>query len=308
MTPGRGVVPESEHNLDIISHNAALQRSLQELRQLRRDMGKPSQSPKRQSIAYSELAMLLQDLGGLLAIAPEPSVSCSVVAIPPLLAMSINMLAMCDTGLIDIAIERVLQSVTHFCGGLFSFHCGVQQFAAALEDTQLELAWSKCFLGGLTSQHAVIPNIRRGPGVLSWAEEVQKCSRDINVSLPVYATRIDIGVATIALLDSWRISHIILKLHLGEIEQVRRQSDTISRACLDLAKLCTFETGREVKSPKLKLTIGFVCFRNRYAIAKFPHCLGKTFSVTTNLRDRSLPDHANIPYRRTISSTAVANR
>jgi hypothetical protein len=49
------------------------------------------------------------------------------------------------------------------------------------------------------------------------------------------------------LLDSWQTSQIILRLQLGDIEHIRHHSETVSRVCLDLAKLCSYDCGREVE-------------------------------------------------------------
>jgi hypothetical protein len=251
MKPKRGSVQDLSYHSDAISHNAAIRCLVQELRRLRRDLATSSHSPVTQSVVYNDLAIALQDLGSLLAISLEPSISYSIVDVPSLLALSVNLLTMCEAGSVRMAVQTALGAVTNFCGGLFSSHCGIQQFASAFEDTKLEKIWTKCLFGAALSDYTAIPEIRQGPGLLSWAEEVQKNSREISISTGLILSKLNIGVATITLLDSWRISLIILKLPLADIEQVRRQSDIVSRACLDLAKICAYEAGREVSHLKM---------------------------------------------------------
>jgi hypothetical protein len=255
MKPVGGSVQDLSYHSDAISHNTAIRCSVQELRRLRRNLASSSLSPFTQSIVYNDIAVALQDLGSLLAVSLEPSVSCSFLDVPSLLALSVNLLTICEAKLVRTAMQTALGAVTNFCGGLFSSHFGIQRFASAFEDTKLEKIWTKCLFGEVLSEYTAIPEIRQGPGLLSWVEEVQKNSREITVSPELNLSKSNIGVATISLLDSWRISLVILKLPLSDIEQVRRQSDIVSRACLDLAKICTYEAGREVSQTKVLKTL-----------------------------------------------------
>jgi len=107
--------------------------------------------------------------------------------------------------------------------------------------------WFRCLLGDVRPEHELITPLRRMPGILSLAEEIQKMSLDIDIS-PLFAlSKIDIGLVTATLLDCWRASQIILRLQLGNMEQIRRHLEVISHACINLAKLCAYDGGREVE-------------------------------------------------------------
>jgi hypothetical protein len=227
-------------------HGVALKTACDSLDELQVILLSTSTSTAEQSVAYRELSILITEIGSLLALSSDPAITYSLVNIRNLLALVIYMFAACKAKSWDTAAEIVVRSALHLCGGLFSSRRGVLELTRAFEDVRLEQAWSKCFLGDILEEHSFIYEIRRGPGVFSMAEAVQGCALDLDISPILHITRPGIGVATSTLLDAYRISQVILQLQLGDMEQVRRHSDTLRRACLDLAKLCTYESGREV--------------------------------------------------------------
>jgi hypothetical protein len=232
---------------DAAVHGVAFKNAWDLLEEVQVILFSTSTSPAEQSVAYRELSSLITEIGSLLALSPDPTMTYSLVNIRNLLALVIYMFAACKAKSWDSTAETVVRSVLHFCGGLFSSRRGVFELALAFEDVRLEQAWLQCFLGDIMEEHSFIYEIRRGPGALSMAEAVQGSASDFDISPILHITKPGIGVATVTLLDAYRISQVILQLQLGDMEQVRRHSDTLRRACLDLCKLCTYESGREVR-------------------------------------------------------------
>lgn len=228
-------------------HITALRNAIYMLKQSQSDLS--STSSDDQVLVYRELTILLQDIGDLLAIGPEPAVSYSVVDVSQLLLLSVHMLAILDSGLLNIVEEDILGSLTYLCGAFFSSYCGIQKAMSAFEDIRLEQAWQNYLLGNSPHSHDVIAQLRCAPGVWSLAEEIRKVSLDIDTSPSFALSRSELGVLTAILLDSWRRSQVILQLQLGDMEYIRRHSDVVSQTCLDLAKLCAYDSGREVGSP-----------------------------------------------------------
>jgi hypothetical protein len=246
-------------NADVVLYHLALRNAQDSVRHLQDGLSL-SKNRTELSLAYRELAIHLRDVGHLLALSAEPAVSSSILDIPQLLTLSTHMLAICETGSFDILAEDVLESVTQVSGALFSSYCGIEEMMCAFEDTGLEQAWFSCLLGDGLPEHKWMTELRRRPGPLSLAEEVQKSSLDIEISPLVVPSKLDIAIATATLLDGWRTSQIILQLQLGDMEHIRRHFEIVSRACLQLAKLCTYDSGREVwstMSPRLR--VGSVC-------------------------------------------------
>lgn len=200
-------------------------------------------NPTELSLLYRELAIHLQDVGILLALSPQ---TIALVDVSRLTRLLTHMLSATSLVPNSIVSEAVQQSALYLYGGLFASHRGIVETINALEDADFEKVWLKCLFGESLDEHSLVSDIRRAPGVLSLAEEIQRCSRYFSLSPPVNLPLICIGTTITSLLDCWRTSQILLQLRLGDMEQVRRQSDIISRCCLELAKLCTYECGREV--------------------------------------------------------------
>jgi len=202
-------------------------------------------NPTELSLLYRELAIHVQDVGILLALSPQTIAMVDVSLLTRLLTHMLSATSLVPNSIVS---EAVQQSALYFYGGLFASHRGIVETTNALEDADFEKVWLKCWFGEGLNEHSLVGDIRRAPGVLSLAEEIQRCSRNFSLSPPVNLPLTCIGTAITSLLDCWRTSQILLQLHLGDMEQVRRQSDIISRGCLELAKLCTYECGREVIS------------------------------------------------------------
>jgi hypothetical protein len=218
--------------------------------------------PTELSLLHRELAIHVQDVGILLALSPQ---TITLVDVPRLTRLLTHMLSATNLVPTSIVSEAVQQSALYLYGGLFASHRGIVETTTAFEDSDFEKVWLKCWFGEGLNERSFISDMRRAPGVLSLAEEIQRCSRDFGLSPPVSLPLTSIGTAIISLLDCWRTSQILLQLHLGDMDQVRRQSDIISRCCLELAKLCAYECGREVIGVcPIYLRIGFMrcCNRN----------------------------------------------
>ena len=242
-----GVDRLSSTSADCLLQIIALKNAVSSLQQSQRHFLSSSPDFADQSFAYRDFTNLLQDIGNLLAISSDPAASYALVDVRQLLVLSIHMLTICEIGSRDVAEEDVLESLTFLCGALFLSHLGIQEMMSAFDDVELEQVWLRCLLGDVRPEHDLIAELRRMPGVLSLAEEIQKMSLDIDISPSLALSKLDIGIVTATLLDSWRTSQIILRLQLGDMEQIRRHSEIISHACLDLAKLCAYDSGREVE-------------------------------------------------------------
>jgi hypothetical protein len=224
----------------------ALNNAWNSLRQLQLILSTSSMNIADQSIIYQELAIHIKDIGSLLALSSDPALSYSLVDVGYLLTLVTHLLAARKIESWDFMTEGLAFSAIHLCGGLFASRRGILELTRAFEDVRLEQAWLKCLFGGISAEHSFISEIRQGPGALALAESVKDWALDADTSPLVHVTMPGIGVATTTLLDAYRISQVIVQLQLGDMEQVRRHSDTLRRACLDLAKLCTYESGREV--------------------------------------------------------------
>lgn len=225
----------------------ALKNAVSSLQQSQRNFWYSSLDFADQSFTYQDLTNLLQDIGNLLAISSNPVASYALVDVRQLLILSIQILTISETDSHDVAEEDALESLTLLCGALFLSHLGIQEMMSAFDDVELEQMWLRCLFGDVPAEHDLIAELRRMPGVLSHAEEIQKMSLDIDISPSFALSKLDIGIVTATLLDSWRASQIILQLQLGDMEQIHRHSEVISHVCLDLAKLCAYDSGREVQ-------------------------------------------------------------
>ena len=232
---------------DSLLHMIALKNAVSSLQQSRHNFLPSSLDLADQSFAYRDFTNLLYDIGSLLAITSDPAASYALVDVRQLLVLSIHILTICEISSHHVAKEDALESLAFLCGALFLSHLGIQEMMSSFDDAELERVWLRCLLGDVPPEHDLITELRRMPGVLSLAEEIQKMSLDIDTSPSLPLSKLDIGILTATLLDSWRASQRIVRLQLGDMEQIRRHSEAISHACLDLAKLCAFDSGREVK-------------------------------------------------------------
>ena len=231
---------------DVALYIVSLRNAVDDLHELQRLMFLQSMHTVDRTPLYKELTFLIQDIAFLLAISTDPCISYSIVDVPQLLVLSVHILATCQADMPKIMTSSILKAITSLCGALFSSHRGILDTSSAFEDRRLERAWFNCLLGELLAEHRLISELRRSPGVWSLAEEIQKCSRDVDISTPLALSKTDLGIATATLLDAMRTSQIILQLQLTDMEHIRRHSDIISQTCLDLAKLCIYDCGREV--------------------------------------------------------------
>jgi hypothetical protein len=247
ISQGYGVYKAPSTSADSLLHIIALKNAVSLLQQSRHNFLRSSLDLADQSFAYRDFTNLLYDIGNLLAITSDPAASYALVDVRQLLLLSIHILTICEIDSHHVAEEDTLESLTFLCGALFLSHIGIQEMMSSFDDAELERVWLRCLLGDVPPEHDLITELRRMPGVLSLAEEIQKMSLDIDTSPSIALSKLDIGILTATLLDSWRASQSILRLQLGDMKQICRHSEAISHACLDLAKLCAYDSGREVK-------------------------------------------------------------
>lgn len=231
---------------DVALYIISLRNAVNDLHELQRFLFLHSMRTVDQTVLCKELTFLIQDIAFLLVISTDPCISYSIVDVTQLLILSVHILATCQADMPKTMTGSILKAITSLCGALFSSHRGISDTSSAFEDRRLERAWFNCLLGEFLAEHKLISELRRGPGVWALAEEIQKCSRDVDISPPLALSKAELGIATATLLDAMRTSQIILQLQLTDMEHIRRHSDIISQTCLDLAKLCIYDCGREV--------------------------------------------------------------
>ena len=232
-------------------HNVALRNvfiSLQHINHFLTSGGNPSLP--NTTLIYRDLLVYLRDAGDLLATSSEPTISVSLVDAPFVLFLSIHLLATCETGIFELDEEDVMESITHLFGGFLSSYCGRQELAYAFDELRLERAWLGCLFNDDIS---FVTELRSRAGVLSLVEEIQRASRDMDHYPSVILSRLDVGIALTSFLDGWRNCQVILQLQMTSIDQIRRHSDIITSTCLDLAQLCAYDCGREVRKLSLYL-------------------------------------------------------
>ena len=227
------------HRLAVRNVTSAIQQSLQLL---------PTTTNPRydQSLVYRALTIQLLDISHLIAISAEPGVTYALIDVHELLLVAAHMLATYEFGFCDGVVQEFLESVSSLCGALFLSHRGISEIVSAFEDKGLERAWFACCFGNAQNDPELITQLRRRPGVLSIAEEIHKTSRHFEISPSIGLSKVDIGIATAILVDSWRTSHTLIRLELEDLEQMRRHSELVSHTCIELAKICAYECGREV--------------------------------------------------------------
>lgn len=223
----------------------ALKNSYDSLKELQQKLFVIS-NPSELSLIYRELAVYIQDIGSLLALSHQPTISYSLIDVSRVIRLLTHILSATDLDGDSHISEVVNEAALYFYGGLFASHRGIVETANTMEDAKFEQIWLKSSFGEHLNDLSLISEIRKAPGVLSITEEIRRCSRHFSLSSTIKVSTVSLAAAAALLIDCWRSSQIILQLHLGDMEQVRRHSDVISHSCLRLAKLCTYECGREV--------------------------------------------------------------
>lgn len=292
-------------------HNTALRNVLISLRHVHNVLSSGGcTSSTEKSLIYRDLTIYLRNAGDLLATSEEPQISLSLVDTPFVLFLSIHLFATCATGILDLGEEAVLESVTHLYGGFLSSYYGIQELAHAFEDLRLERAWLECLFHDILPEINFVTELRSRPGVLSWVEEIQRASHDMDNFPSVILSKLDVGIATVSFLDSWRTSQIIIQLQLTNIDQIRRHSDIITSTCVGLAQLCAYDCGREVSFASIccgSLQLGTVRSSHKHSVPKFSHCTGKAFYVSIYVRHGEILNNPDLPYGVAISVIVISS-
>jgi hypothetical protein len=292
-------------------HNTALRNVLISLRHVHHVLSSGGNtSSAEKSLIYRDLTIYLRDAGNLLATSEEPQISLSLVDTPFILFLSIHLLATCATGILDLGEEEVLESVTHLYGGFLSSYCGIQELAHAFEDLRLERAWLGCLFHDVLPEINFVTELRSRPGVMSWAEEIQRASHDMDYFPSVILSKLDVGIATVSFLDSWRTSQIIIQLQLTNIDQIRRHSDIITSTCVGLSQLCAYDCGREVSFASIcygSLQLGTVRGSHKHSLPEFSHCTGEAFYVSIYVRHCEILVNPDLPYGVAVSVIVICS-
>jgi len=228
-----------------IMGTAALRKAIETVNQMERQLVSVS-GRSESSLLWRELLPVLHDVGILLSLCADSAFNCNVVNVSDLLALAVHLFALSDTGLLDIGAADVLTTLTLLIGGIVSSHRGIQELCLSFEDLWLEKMWFEYALGDTIHDYQFVGELRRRPGVLSLTEEVRNNAYEMQISPSLTLSKMELVIITATLLDAWRTADLILQLQLGDLSHIRRNSDTISRACLNLSRLCTYTCGREV--------------------------------------------------------------
>ena len=238
-------------NLHNISNSilgaSALRKALETVNQMELQLISISSRAPDRSIICRELLPVLQDVGIMLALCQESSFNSNLVNTADLLALSTHLLASSESAQVGFGASEVLTATTAVIGGLVSSHHGIKELCLAFEDIWLEKAWFECMLDDTIHDYQLVGELRRRPGVLSLIEEIKSTACEMQITSPLALSKSDLAVITATLLDTWRTSDSILQLQLGDLSHIRRNSDVVSRACLNLARLCAYTCGREVR-------------------------------------------------------------
>ena len=228
-------------------HIVALENAISSLNDLQRQLSSSSQDCLKQYVLLRDLESQIFQVASLIALSPVPALSFAIVDTTRLLATAIHLAAVEDTGSVHLVHDNILCMVTHLFGALASSYSGLREMMIAFEDANIEHAWLACFVGQLAGP-SFIAELRRAPGIMSLVEEARLASKDDDVQPNFSLSRRDIGIVGSSLIDCWRICEIILQRRLWDFDEIRRHSDEIHHASIQLAKSCSYESGREVSS------------------------------------------------------------
>ena len=228
-------------------HIVALENAVSSLQDLQRQLSSPSGDYVKQYVLLRDLESQIFEVASLIALSPVPALSFAIVDTTRLLATAIHLAAIEDTGSVNLVHDNIMRMVTHLLGALASSYPGLRELMIAFEDTEVEHAWLACFLGQLADP-SFIAELRRAPGVMSLVEEARVASKDEHVQPNFSLSRRDLGIVGSSLIDCWRVCEVILQRRLWNFDEIRRHSDEIHHASIQLAKSCSYECGREVLS------------------------------------------------------------
>jgi hypothetical protein len=160
----------------------------------------------------------------------------------------VHLAAIEDTGFVVLSEDDIMHTATHLFGALASSYSGIREMMIAFENANLEHVWLACFVGQISSDGYLLSELRRAPGILSIVEEARSASRYDDIHADWGLSRVQLGIVSSSLIDCWRICQTILQRKLWDFDEIRRHSDEIHHASVQLAKSCAYESGREVAS------------------------------------------------------------
>jgi hypothetical protein len=267
--PGNSHAPPTEAHIiqspisPLSLHIVALENAISSLKDVQRQLLSSTRDCLNQYFLLRVLESHTFEVASLLALSPVPALSFAIVDTTRLLTTTIHLAAIEDTGSVNLAKDDILRVATHLFGALASSYSGIREMMIAFEQVSLEQAWLACFVGKIHPDRSFAADLRRAPGVLSVVEEARFASKDDDVHPSFCLSRVDLGIVSSSLIDCWRVCEIILQRKLWDFDEIRRYSDEIHHASIQLAKCCVCESGREVSSSISQLTRRRLCVHQR---------------------------------------------
>jgi hypothetical protein len=251
---GRSPFPSSSIDVNHIPfsplslHIVALENTISSVKDLQRQLSSSSPSCLDQFVLLRDLQSHVFQVASLIALSPVPALSFAIVDTTRLLAAIVHLAAIEETGSIVLSEDDIMHTATHLFGALASSYSGMREVMIAFENANLEHIWFSCFVGQLSSDGSLVSELRRAPGILSVVEEACSASRNADIHANWGLSRVQLGIMSFSLIDCWRSCQTILQRRLWDFDEVRRHSDEIHHASVQLAKSCAYESGREVAS------------------------------------------------------------
>jgi hypothetical protein len=193
-----------------------------------------------------ELVENVKELGQLLALSPMPEQSFCLIDVKFYSILSLHLLSICDSGRSGLEMEEILEVMTCLYGSFFISHSGVVALATAFEDSTLEEMLVSTLVGINGGEFSPSRELRKSQGVYSLASIAHQTCLESSFLPQVACSRLDLACALLMFLDTWRISQNILSLNLRDLDLIRQNSDDITHLCLEMAKICSYNSGREV--------------------------------------------------------------
>jgi len=198
-------------------------------------------------IGVRELIGQFKDLAHLLALSPAPQLSFRTIDVNFYCLLSIHLISVCDVGKADSSLmNESLAALLSFYGSFILSRNGIIALATAFEDSTLEEMWVKTFIGNEHENFVLSRELRRSQGVYGLADLARQSAFNFDMMPQFRSSKLNLALSLTMFHEVWRISRAIVRVDLRDLEQIRRNSDAVVNACLELAKLCAYECGREV--------------------------------------------------------------
>jgi hypothetical protein len=229
-------------------HIVALENAISSVKDLQRHLSSSSPGCVDQFLLLRDLESHVFQVASLIALSPVPALSFAIVDTTRLLATIVHLAAIEETGSVVLSEDDIMHTATHLFGAVASSYSGIREMMIAFENASLEHVWHACFVGQISSDSSLVSELRRAPGILAIVEEARSASRDDDIHADWGLSRVHLGIVSSSLIDCWRVCQIILQRRLWDFDEIRRHSDEIHHASVQLAKSCAYESGREVAS------------------------------------------------------------